>query len=303
MININGEDFEQAFDPSRATVGVIGRGYVGTAVEEFFGKVIRVLAHDPAKAKDSLEMVVNQSEVIFVCVPTPMRQNGECYTGIVESVLADIVSLSEQSGRNKDEFIVVVKSTLAPGFTEQMREKYGLRLVFSPEFLTEANSVADFENTNRVVFGGSLEDARVLFKYFEARLADKISQGSCTIVQCEPTVAEMAKLFTNAILMTKVIFGNEMYKICEKLGADYEAVWNIACLDRRIGASHFKVPGPDGDFGAGGHCFPKDIQNLRFVANQLGTGEKLFSTVIERNNELRTKKDWEDMKDRAVTDK
>lgn len=103
--------------------------------------------------------------------------------------------------------------------------------------------------------------------------------------------------------MTKVLFCNEIYQLCEKMGLSYNEVRALACLDGRIGASHTLVPGPDGQPGAGGHCFPKDINNLRSVAKELGTGEKLFTAVIERNNELRSEKDWEAMKDRAVTDK
>jgi UDPglucose 6-dehydrogenase len=102
--------------------------------------------------------------------------------------------------------------------------------------------------------------------------------------------------------MTKVLFCNEMYQLCQKMGIDYEEVRTLATLDFRIGVSHTYVPGHDGSLGAGGHCFPKDINNLRNVCRQQGVPEKLFTAVIDRNNEIREDHDWEKMKDRAVID-
>lgn len=305
MIDINSPDFVESFVPSKATVGVIGHGYVGKAVEYFFQTMCKVLVHDKAKPEMcGFTQVIASSEVVFVCVPTPMRNDGSCYTGIVEEILQKIVGEAAALGRNLDTFIVVIKSTVSPGFTDSQKEKFpGLRLVFSPEFLTEANSLQDFVNTNRVILGGDVEDGRVLFKYFEGRLSEKVQHDQVTIAACSPLVAEMVKLTTNGALMTKVLFFNEIYQICEAYGLNYEEIRVLSCLDRRIGTSHTLVPGPDGLLGAGGHCFPKDINNLRYVSRSLGTGEKLFTAVIDRNNEVRQEKDWEAMKDRAVTDK
>ncbi len=301
MRSINSTDFVDNFDLTEMTVGVVGFGFVGKAVENFFNSQCRVLAydkHDKSLANDALEDVVRESHVIFVCVPTPMKKTGECHTGIVEEVMADIERVAGAVQRDTQEFIVVMKSTVPPGFTRKMQLRHrDVRLVFSPEFLTEKNSIQDFENSNRMIFGGSERDATVLFKFFEPRLASKAA-----ILQMDPTPAELVKLFTNALLMTKVLFANEMYQVCQELGVDYNEVKTVACLDRRLGASHLAVPGHDGSLGAGGHCFPKDINNLRHVARELGVNEKLFTAVIERNDELRADKDWLEMKGRAVID-
>src|SRR6266702_3188083 len=112
----------------------------------------------------------------------------------------------------------------------------------------------------------------------------------------------MVKLFTNGILATKVMFCNEVYQMCQKLGISYEDIRSIACLDERVGPSHTHVPGPDGDFGVGGHCLPKDLNNLRFVAHELGVSEQMLTAVLQRNDELRKNRDWEQMKGRAVVD-
>lgn len=303
MIDINSINFERFLDMKEVNIGVVGHGYVGQAVEAFFAKVSPVTVYDKAKPElGTLKDVVEKSNVVFVCVPTPMNKDGSCHTGIVESVLDSLVAMASEVGRSLKDFVVVVKSTVPPGFTDGAKEKRpGLRLVFSPEFLTEKSSIDDFERTNRVILGGDLEDCRIVFKVFEGKDPGRVSNDELIVAQCFPKVAEMVKLFTNGILMTKVLFANEIYQICQKLGVNYDEVRVLAVLDGRIGASHTAVPGHDGKLGAGGSCFPKDINNLAYTAKLLGLDEKIFSAVIQRNEELRGK-DWEELKGRAVVD-
>ena len=131
-----------------------------------------------------------------------------------------------------------------------------LQIVFNPEFLTERNAVQDFNNQNRIIIGGpGLQRllSRIFFlKSFLTPMSLKLA----------PHHAEMIKYFTNPFLATKVSFANEMYDLCLKLNLDYDKVVEYAVLDKRIGKSHLNVPGPDGDFGFGGHCFPKDLSAL-----------------------------------------
>lgn len=303
-IDINSSDFIREFDLSKGTVGVVGHGYVGRAVESFFSGSCRVVVHDKAKSElQTLESVVSDSEVIFVCVPTPMRSDGSCYTGIVSSVLDDIRRVSGEVGRNMNSFVVVIKSTVSPGFTEEVQCRHmNMRILFSPEFLTEKNSIDDFKETNRVILGGDESDAIVVFKYFESVIPDRVATGETLLLQCDPTVAEMTKLYANGILATKIMFSNEVYLMCERLGVDYEEVRFLAVLDRRIGDGHTRVPGHDGSLGFGGHCFPKDLNNLKFIAAELGVPERIFTAVLQRNSEVREDKDWERMPGRAVTD-
>ncbi len=322
-IDIQSKSFIPDFDMTKATVGQIGYGFIGNAVVELFRPHCRVLVYDKAGYKDlsekdaitgvrfcdNVDAVVNEADVIFVAVPTPMKPSGECHTGIVESVLQDIQNSALKLGRDLGSFVIVIKSTVPPGFTVRMQERFATRILFSPEFLTEANAVKDFKSTNRVLLGGDVEDARVVFKYFEGVWPDRQMgtfdghpDGPVHVVQCDATVAEMVKLSTNAHLMAKVLLSNELYLVCEKLGIPYDDVRMLTQFDRRIGLSHMTVPGPDGALGAGGHCFPKDISNLRFVAKELGTDEKLFTAIHERNLEIRQDRDWENMKGRAVID-
>lgn len=308
MIDINATDFIQRFDLKKATVGLVGHGFVGKAVDAFFReedgspKVSKILINDRAKPElNTLTDVVRESEVIFVAVPTPMRKDGSCYTGFVEEVIGAINQTAKDIQRNLDTFVIVVKSTVYPGFLEDMQAKFlPLRITFSPEFLTEANSVQDFKKTNRIIVGGDSDDALVVCKYFYEADRQPVDTGRRVIIATDGNTAEMVKLYANGMLTAKVIFSNEVYLICQKLGINYEEVRQIACLDGRIGAGHTLVPGPDGQLGYGGHCFPKDIQNLRAVARELGTGERLFTAMIDRNEEVREKKDWLEMKNRAV---
>lgn len=305
-MDINAPDFSETFDKKNAVVGIIGQGFVGSAMKAYFDHhEVKVVAYDKFKPEfNTLNDVVANSDVIFVCVPTPMRQNGECFTGIVESVLDDVERAARENSRPYNSFVVCVKSTVPPGFTDGQRaRRTGLRIVFSPEFLTEKNSVDDMINANRIVVGGPFDDARVVLHFFLAADKERVAAKDVALIQCDSSVAEMSKLFTNALLFTKVVLSNDMYKLCKGLGIKYEEVRAVTSFDPRIGSSHTQVPGPDGFLGAGGHCFPKDMHNLKFVAEQRGIQERMFSTVLQRNGEVREEKDWEKMNDRAVTDK
>jgi UDPglucose 6-dehydrogenase len=326
VIDINSPTFVQDFNISQATVGQVGYGFIGNAVVELFRPHCQVIVYDKAgyEGRESLhnvgkaveiDSVVRQAGVVFVAVPTPMRHSGECHTGIVESVLQDIQNAAIRLGRSLDDFVVVLKSTVPPGFTRRMQDKYALRLVFSPEFLTEANAVKDFKSTNRVLLGGDFDDAQVVFKYFEGVWPDRQADtwtdhpdGPVGIIHCSPEEAEMTKLSANVHLTARVMVSNEIYLICQKLGVNYDAVKLLSQLDRRIGTSHMNVPGPDGNLGYGGHCFVKDTQNLAFISEQLGLSvndqnmTSLFHELHRRNLQIRQDRDWEAQKGRAVTD-
>ena len=93
-----------------------------------------------------------------------------------------------------------------------------------------------------------------------------------------------------------------MYDICNSAGIDFDKVTEYALYDSRIGNSHLMVPGPDGDRGFGGHCFPKDMEAMVYFADMLGVDSRLLESVLDKNNSLRENRDWESMKGRAVSD-
>ena len=120
------------------------------------------------------------------------------------------------------------------------------------------------------------------------------------IIKTGSTTAEMVKYFTNCFLATKVSFANEMYEISKALNIDYDKVIEYAIYDERIGKSHLNVPGPDGDFGYGGHCFPKDVMALKSLAWGLGCNPRMLEATDSKNNDIRTNRDWETQIGRAV---
>ncbi len=271
-------------------IGIIGQGFVGTAVNEGLAKHYKIETYDIAKDSTckSIDELAIKSDVIFVCLPTPMRENGECYLGILEEVISDL----DSSNRCKT---IVVKSTIPPGTTEKFNEIYeNIDIVFNPEFLTEANSIEDFKNQNRIIVGGPRPASTKVVRLFK-KVFPKVP-----IIKTGSTHAEMIKYVTNCFLATKVSFANEMYQLCESLNIDYDKVIEYAKFDERLGYSHWDVPGPDSDFGFGGHCFPKDMNALIYLGNQLNIDLKTLKSALETNDKVRTNRDWEQQKGRAV---
>jgi len=271
-------------------IGIIGQGFVGNAIYQKFKNYYDVKTFD-IKGRmhcNSSEQATLDSEIVFICLPTPMNRDGSCHTDIVEAAIKRCFEF----GKAK---IVVIKSTIPPGTVAKWNEKFpSLSIVFNPEFLTEANAVQDFENQTRIILGGP-KNATTKLKTVYSKVFPKAA-----IVKTDSTYAEMVKYITNAFLATKVSFANEMYQICNGLDVDYDKVIEYACYDERLGKSHWAVPGPDGDFGFGGHCFPKDLSALLRIAEDLNTTDNVLSAVEQTNYEVRKNRDWEKMEGRAV---
>jgi len=203
------------------------------------------------------------------------------------------------------ERIAVIKSTVPPGSTERWNEEfgsYGLHVVFNPEFLTEANALDDMRNQNRIVLGGPRPWINTVKQLFQAAFP------KVPLVKTSSTTAEMVKYLTNNFLTVKVAFANEMAQVCEALdksglNVDYDKVVEYAKYDRRLGESHWSVPGPDGRRGFGGHCFPKDVNAMINVAAKNGIDAKILKAAWNKNLEVRPEKDWESMIGRAVSTK
>jgi UDPglucose 6-dehydrogenase len=122
------------------------------------------------------------------------------------------------------------------------------------------------------------------------------------IVVTKSETAEMVKYFINCFLATKVTFANQMYQICLDNNLDYDKVCEYALHDERIGKSHLAVPGPDGDLGFGGHCFPKDLAAIISFGKIYDGDTTFLESVREYNDKCRRIRDWELMKGRAVSD-
>jgi len=276
-------------------IGIVGQGFVGNAVYQKFKNYYDVLTHDKddTKSTSTLENLTMLCDTIFLCLPTPMKSDGSCDISILEQVLSSIDLLADNYETTKS---IVIKSTVSPGTTKKWNNKYqSLRLVFNPEFLTERNAVEDYENQNRIILGGPRPTTTELKQIF-SKVFPKAN-----IIKTDSTHAEMVKYLTNTFLSTKVSFANEMYQLCGKLNIDYDKVVEYATMDDRLGKSHWNVPGHDGDFGFGGHCFPKDLAAILHITEELKTVNNVLCATQETNNNVRKDRDWEKMKGRAVS--
>ena len=273
-------------------IGIIGQGFVGNAVYQKFKNYFDILTYDidETKCNSDFHYIKKGCDTIFLCLPTPMYEDGTCNTSIVEIMLSQINGY----GPNKS-YDIVIKSTIPPGTTEEWNERFEkLNIVFNPEFLTEANAVSDYENQNRIILGGP-RPATTRLKRIFTKVFPKAH-----IIKTGSRHAEMVKYVTNAFLATKVSFANEMYQICQALDIDYDKVIEYAQHDDRLGYSHWSVPGPDGDFGYGGHCFPKDLDAILSLCRDLNINTNVLKATKATNNEVRNDRDWERQKGRAV---
>jgi len=271
-------------------VGVIGAGFVGTAVIEGFDTVADMREYDKYKETESLDSVVENSDIIFLCLPTPMMEDGECGTHIIEEVSKEIDNIAEESK------CLVIKSTVPPYTTLKLSKKYPKHTwVFCPEFLTEKNFIDDFLNQDRIILGlaekkGHEDNILKLLNLFNDFI--KTQKIAAAIIQTTSERAEMLKYMTNAFLATKVMFFNEMYEICDYLNINFDKVRDMVHLDKRIGKSHMEVPGFDGLLGFGGKCLPKDLCALLSFA---GPYADLLTTVWAKNLYIREVCDWEEI--------
>ena len=250
-------------------IGIVGVGVVGGAVKygmEKLGHDVRV--HDIA-LNTQLEDVLD-TELCFICVPTPEKEDGSCHTSVVESVLEGLWKLSYFG-------VVCVKSTVSPGFTQVMLERYLLTFetAFVPEFLRERCAIADFtENHDVCVIGTDSDDVFELVKQAHGKYPQKF-------VRMTPTEAELAKYFSNVFNAMRVTFANGFYEVCQRLGARYSTIKDAVVqrptiLDLYLDCNEkFR--------GFGGVCLPKDTAAFAKLADDLGVDARLFRTIVEDN--------------------
>ncbi len=271
-------------------IGIVGIGYVGKACLEFFRRKYQVFTFDinSSGSEKNIKSLVLKSDIIFICVPTPMSANGVCNTSNVENVLEEINSFNKKSE-------CVIKSTIPPGSSSFFSQKFNnINITFNPEFLTEANFLEDFKNQDRIILGSN-NASDVVSKLY------KDSFQGVEIIECEFEEAEMVKYFTNSFLATKVAFANEFYQLCKEMNINYDNVSKISMIDNRLGKSHFSVPGPDGKLGFGGSCFPKDINGIINIFKKYNINPYVLNSVWERNiTEDRPAQEWKKLIGRAI---
>lgn len=258
--------------------GIIGVGMVGGALKKYFEnkKEYQLFLYDK-KGIGSLEEL-NQADFIYICLPTPYKENLGCDTSIIEEAIKQI----------QGEKTIIIKSTVIPGTTDVLQKKYPQhKFLVNPEFLTELTADQDMNYPDRQIVGyteKSYTIAKDILQQLPLAPFERILPAK---------EAEMVKYFGNTWFSTKVIFANQMYDLCKKLGIDYERVMDGAAADKRIGRTHLKV-WHKGYRGYGGKCLPKDIRAFIRFADELGINLELHKVVEKINNQL--------MKEQAIND-
>lgn len=254
-------------------VGIIGVGFVGGAVKSAYDNAnIPTVCVDPAKGYTSGYEDLRDCDAVFVCVPSPVNDDGSCDTSFLEDTME---KLKDYRG------IIISKVTAPPDTYITLQSQY-TNLVHAPEFLTAANANSDYANGKFAIIGG--------LDPYRTQAAVVITAGQkyiIDIVRTDIGEASLAKYAMNSFLATKVTFYNELYKLTKRSGLDYNMVKNAISLDVRQGCSHFDVPGPDGDFGFGGACFPKDTSALLHYAETKNVELCVLKQSVNKNKIIR----------------
>lgn len=277
-------------------LGIVGNGFVGQATKALACHEVSLVVYDRDPKKcEPLSTTwddVSACNVVMVSVPTPMGVDGSCSIRIVDSVVQEL--------RARGTAWIVVRSTVPVGYSESRN------VFFMPEFLTEARWADDFRATPIWVMGvdgGPHPDFQQVMQEIFSYAKEAGHIVSDTLRWMTTREAEAVKYFRNCFLATKVSFCNEFYNFCASHGIDYDQVASVAASDARIGTSHTRVPGPDGQRGFGGTCFPKDMASLVHQFQLLGIPSPLLSAAIQRNLvHDRPQRDWEADVGRAVED-
>jgi UDPglucose 6-dehydrogenase len=250
-------------------IGVIGRGVVGDAVYFGLAQIGNQLTHYDVKDENTNINAMSDRDIVFVCVPTGSKEDGRCDTSIVEHIVDSLAKI-EFCG------IIAIKSTVIPGTTDTLIEKYpALCICYVPEFLREKSAHTDFFDSNDVLIVGTHNQA----------IAEKIIKAhkfiAKTISVVKPIEAEVAKYFNNVHNAMEITFANGVYEMCQLLGADYQEVLNAVSKRQNINISYLKCS--DSYRGYAGKCLPKDTQAWMLLAQDLGLNSSLFESIVNDN--------------------
>jgi len=252
-------------------IGIVGLGVVGAACKDGFEKLgHKVYGHD-IKLYTSINDVLD-TEVCYICVPTPSNEDGSCDISIVEDIVSQLNNLDYDG-------VVAIKSTVEPGTNETFRNKYkNLRLYFVPEFLRERCATEDFiYNHNVLVIGADNDEDFEIIKESHGTLP-------VHIVRVSPVEAELVKYFSNSYKALRITFANSFYKLCEELGANYDLVKD-SFLFHGVGEGHYlNVNKEFGGFG--GTCLPKDTRGLAYLVDKLGLDLDIFRLIVNENEKF-----------------
>ena len=259
-------------------IGIIGYGFVGKALAEGIKDDVNILKIDPKLNTTTKDLIEFNPEIIFICVPTPMNDDGTQDIAILKNVIEEVSIYCPSA-------IIVLKSTVLPSYISSIDNKIN-SLVVNPEFLRENFAYEDFINADLILFGSNNLSYSKYVSNFYKKYTKCINKE---YVYVDVITASLIKYTINSFLASKVIFFNEVKKIFDNSGTNdsWADFIKALSLDQRIGGSHMEVPGPDGRYGYGGACFPKDTNALYNYSINIGVEFELLKKVISLNNNIR----------------
>lgn len=252
-------------------VGIVGVGVVGQAVQYGMEKIGHSVDVHDLKMSTSIVDVLN-TDLCFICVPTPQLNSGGCDSSVVEKVVENLVDLKYRG-------IIAIKSTVTPGTTQRLIDKYcGYKICFVPEFLRERHAISDFtENHDICVIGADCADKSSIVDIV------KKSHGKYpkSFISMSPTEAELTKYFSNVFNALRITFANGFFEVCQKLDADYSIIKNA--IVSRPTLTDLYLDCNDNFRGFAGVCLPKDTAAFAKLASELGVSAQIFDTIIKDN--------------------
>lgn len=246
-------------------IGIIGMGHVGTAMTKLFKNAY---VYDKNLNIGTFEEV-NKCDLVFICVPTPEKEDGSCDTSIVTSLIKKL-----------DVETIVLRSTVYIGYTDEMTKKYKKEIIFHPEYYGETTDhpYENLSDRNWLSFGGDIKGINKVIESYKTTMNSNVK-----IHTSNAKDVEFAKYMENCFLATKVMFCNEMYDISKKMNIDYNSAREIWLADERIGRSHTFVF--EDKRGFSGSCLPKDLHSLLYQATKK-TDLTLLEAVNRKNEDI-----------------
>jgi len=262
-------------------IGIWGTGIVGSATGKVLEQAHKVYYYDRFKKDPKLSIdkeLVDNCQIIFITVPTPMLQSGRIGIRDIKDSLIQIQRLTKSCK------IIVIKSTVTPDTTKRFARRFPqFNFAHNPEFLRAKYAYEDMLNSKRIVIGVDKDET------FQA--LEKIYQEvfkEVPIIKTTFEEAEIVKYASNILLAGQIALANELYQICRQLRIDYKIVERVLGYDKRIG-TNIKMPGLDGKLGFGGVCFPKDLNAMIYKAREAGYRPYLLEEIWRLNLRVRNK--------------
>ena len=258
-------------------IGIVGFGFVGKALKNGLRDNVDCIEIDPNLGTNLDDLKSHEPSIVFICLPTPMKDDGSQNIELVKDVINEINKFNE-------DILIVIKSTILPKYVEDF-SNINNDLVINPEFLRENYADEDFINSEIVVFGGDSDNCLKLSHFYKNHTQCICHDHTIT----DGVSASLIKYTINSFLALKVVFFNEMKSVFDNLGSQEKWLDFIKALskDNRMGSSHMNVPGPDGRYGFGGPCFPKDVSALIEFSKEIGYELSLLKKANIINNSIR----------------